>query len=118
MLFFFQGIELVVGAWLPTFVVTYHLTDAKEGTRFNSLYWLVTTVVRFGQGHIKATMSQKVKFCVGTGLAVALACALLSGSCYFLATAYCCSILFGLFLSPLYPLVLSIPSEYGLIYTP
>ena len=68
----------MVGAWLPTYAVTNYLTDAKEGTRFNSLYWLVTTVVRLLQGHIEVAMSTKIKVCSFLGLIVALSCAVLT----------------------------------------
>ena len=81
---------------------------------FTSIFWTLSTIFRFAFGWVKEKDSFKFTSLNLGQLITGILVTLLAIWHYPTAATYLCSILYGITLSQLFPLLLSIPSEFNI----
>jgi len=105
MLFFESGNEITVGGWTSTFITEDLAAPARTALLILSLYWTGMTVARFALGYILQRASATAV--LYTGIAIAIAGALLMLTTHSLAVAAVGTFLLGAGFAAIFPTVLS-----------
>lgn len=113
-LFLYEGSECTYAGWISSFAVLKGVTDNQGATIYPCVFWVMMTIFRFALAFASGTSAAKLKWLIlmtiTAGL-ISIAIVLLG---FTEVACYVSGILFGVALSSVYPLVLSIPLEYGL----
>ena len=104
-LFFESGNEITVGGWTSTFITEDLAAPARTALLILSLYWTGMTVARFALGYILQRASATAV--LYTGIAIAIAGALLMLTTHSLAVAAVGTFLLGAGFAAIFPTVLS-----------
>ena len=84
--------------------------------QFTSIFWTLNSLFRFVFGFLKASDTFKFTTLILGLLSSGIICALLALCRFPAAASYLCSILYGITMSNLFPLLLSLPSEYNIYF--
>lgn len=106
--YFFYAIEAVMGIFLATYYVENFQVNSARAAFFTTLFWLGLMVGRFVTGALTGFMQDKTIIYSHLGLLILMSFTLfLPPGLYTMGTVF----LFGLAMSPLYPLMMMLPNQ-------
>jgi MFS family permease len=111
------GLQNTIQNWLPTYAVQRGIADKQSGAQLVTLFSVFFTGFRFVFGVLRETDSLKLLLSNCGQLLSGLVCILMAIFQYNSLSAYFSSILYGITLAMIFPLILSIPHEFGLHFT-
>jgi hypothetical protein len=85
--------------------------------QFTSIFWTLESICRFAFSYINTPDSSKFTASAWGQLLVGIICAVLTVLHLSVASAYLSSILYGVALAMMAPLLMSVPYEFGMHYT-
>ena len=112
------GFEHSFAGWIPSYAVLSEVADRAEATLFNSVFWMTSTLFRFIVASLTWSSSRKIKLLTSSLLLCSIVCLvmLLSGNIWITVTLS--SFLFGTATSAIFPLLISLPTEFGVRFRP
>ena len=117
-LFLIIGEEVTSSGWLPSYAVMTGVMDKSEAAFCGTLFWLMSTSLRFSSSALKMSISAKLKVL----LVLLVACSCASLTLYLTGNHYLNAILgsigFGIACSAVFPLLMALPVEFGLKFKP
>ena len=111
------SIQNIIQNWLPTYIIQSGIADKASGAQLVTLFYVCLTAFRFIFGFLGFTDSLKLVLSNYGQFLSGLVVVLLVLFKYASLSAYISSILYGITLSMIFPLILSIPHEFGLHFT-
>jgi fucose permease len=115
--FIYIGIEVTIQSWIPSYAVLSGIKTKVEAVQFTSIFWITNTIFRFAFGLFKGSNVGKFIILSWAQLLSGGICVLLVMGSHSLSASYLCSILYGISLSQLFPLLISVSSEFNLHIT-
>jgi fucose permease len=112
-----SGIQDIIQNWLPNYAVQSNIAGKQLGAHLVTLLCVCLTAFRFIFGLLRETDSFKIVLSNCGQLLSGMACAIFAINHYYSLSAYISSILYGTTLTMIFPLLLSIPHEFGLRFT-
>lgn len=108
-LFLYIGMECTYGGWISSYAVLVGASGMEEATIFPSIFWIMITIFRFILAFLPGTTSTKMKFQLYGNMASAIVSLLLVKSGLFWLACSFSAVTFGIAMSSIYTLILSIP---------
>ncbi len=117
-LFFIGGMEMIVNGWISSYAVIRANLTKSEATIFVTLFWALSTVGRVILVSLDSKNSTKLKALIHALVACSILCILIHHlEAYKLATIFG-ALGFGISCSGVFPLVLSISTEFNIKMRP
>ena len=113
-MFFYLGIEITFGGWISSFATITKVTDKEGATVFPSIFWIFMTLFRILLAFAPGTSNTKLKILILASISSGVISILIIYSGHEELACYISSMLYGLSLSSIYPLILTFPIEAGL----
>ena len=113
-MFFYLGIEITFGGWISSYATITKVTDNEGATVFPSIFWVFMTLFKIILAFTPGTSSTKLKILILASISSGVISILVIYSGHKELACYISSILFGVSLSSIYPLILTFPIEAGL----
>lgn len=110
--------ELGFGNWIPSYVVMAEIAPKEEAINFSSSFWLAMTVFRFAASCLPMNAVKKMLFLEFTLIGCMLASIWMVWSGQVMLGCYFGSLMFGMCFSPMFPLLLTLQTDYKLEMTP
>jgi hypothetical protein len=117
-LFLISGIEMTVAGWVPTYSVNKGVFTKEEATIYGTLFWGTSTLLRFMAAALTVKASLKLKTLLVGIFICGIICFALDYWQSFYAAAMLGSIGYGLSCSALFPLILSISTQFNIKFRP
>lgn len=115
--FFTLGQQTSYGGWISSYAVLNHFSSKEHATLYSSLYWVSITIFRFVFAFVPGSPSKKIQYLGLIGVVNSV-------SGYYIIFYVnseiglnLMSFIFGFSNSALFPLLLTIPEEYGFKFT-
>lgn len=105
--------ECTYGGWISSYSILAGVSDKEAATIFPTIFWIAITAFRFGLAFVPGSTSKKMDILIKANIIVGVVTILLIKAGLTLFSCYMCSIAFGLAMSSLFPLILSLCTEFG-----
>lgn len=117
-LFLIAGIEMTTNGWLPTYGVQIVGLSTSEVTIYGTFFWTMSTTFRFAAAATSMPSSYKLIGLVSSMLICSLLCILLQNIGSYGYAAEFGSLSYGVNSSAVFPLLVSISTEYNIRIEP
>lgn len=117
-LFLITGIEMTVNGWLPTYGVQLVGLSYSQVTVYGTLFWSMSTIFRFAAAAMNLPIALKLRGILSSMLVCSLLCIIMQTIGTYRSAAYFASLSFGMNCSAVFPLLVSISSEYSINIEP
>jgi fucose permease len=117
-LFLIAGIEMTTNGWLPTYGVQIVGLTTSEVTIYGTFFWTMSTTFRFAAAVTSVPSSYKLIGLVTSMLVCSLFCILLQNIGSYSYAADFGSLSYGVNSSAVFPLLVSISTEYNIRIEP
>lgn len=109
--------ELGFGNWIPSYAVMGQVATKQEAINFSSLFWLAMTIFRFAAGCLPFNATKKMILLEFALIGSILVSILMISNGRVIMACYFGSFAFGMCFSPMFPLMLTLQTDYNLEMT-
>lgn len=117
-LFLVLGMGLTTNGWIPSYAVRTGACRKEETSKFSAIYYTIMMLMRFLSPKVAVSTSRKLSVFLPTMLAVGLFCVFCQCNEFYGAATTYGSIGYAFSCSLMYPLMMLLPSEYGISFKP
>ena len=114
-MFFYLGLEITFGGWISSFATLSKVTDNEGATVFPSVFWIFMTLFRVLLAFVPGTSNNKLKILIMSNVISGILSLIIIYAGHTELACYISSALFGFSMSSIYPLILTVPIEKGLV---
>jgi len=114
LMFLYLGLECTYGGWISSYSVLVGVTDNKGATVFPIVFWVLMTFFRILLAYAPGKSSKKLQILILANIVSGIVSLLIIYAGHVKLACYLSGALFGLSMSSIYPLIMTLPLEKGL----
>ena len=108
-MFCYLGLEITFGGWISSFATLTEVSDYRGATVFPGIFWVFMTFFRIVLAFAPGSSSKKLGILILGNIASGVISLVLISAGYTELTCYLSGFMFGLSMSLIYPLILTVP---------
>jgi fucose permease len=117
-LFVLLGVEYTVSGWIPSYTVVTGVSGKKEATQYATIYYVMVIAMRLTSSKITLANKKKLVAMLVGMVSTTVLCLYFQFGQDFATAALVGSYGYGISCALVYPLIMLLPSEYGMAFRP